>query len=156
MREHALGDFNAITTTFPAAEYLGGTVDNTGFTYIDIDPGPNQVIDTVFPPSSWTFLMFSPSGLVKQYYAEGSNMPTEKQLIAVAAWGPMYYSNVPCKGAAAANWPHDTCPRGYAYLSGELLFNKGFFWINAVDMDDGSPYGAPLTLDCLNTVGAAQ
>ncbi|MDR1043536.1 MAG: inverse autotransporter beta domain-containing protein [Candidatus Adiutrix sp.] len=118
---------------FQAADAVGGSVNNSGFTYIDSPP--NCQVDS-WPSPGWSDTGEIVSGygpvVSSVHYSTTSKLPGTLQLLAVA--------KVSGKGAAfAANWPDGTLG-GKNYWSGEV-FLEGFggtFRARVVNLSNGA------------------
>jgi hypothetical protein len=95
--DYVPGNFNSGLTTFPAAGFCGGTVNN-GSANLSSTPG-------VFG-ADWTTDTI-PTTSQDSSYANNSKLPTWDQLLTIARYDATYFPDVPRKGAAyAANLVH--------------------------------------------------
>jgi hypothetical protein len=125
-------NFTASSTTFPAANFCGGTV-HVGYSDIIIGGNRSESYTADFSGGIISGHWRSGDMYPNQYYSITSKLPTIGQLVAVSAYNSKYNSNVKRKGAAmAAGWPR------VLYWTGQVYFGStGYFFAVGVYLADG-------------------
>jgi hypothetical protein len=138
---NATGVFTDSTNSFPAANYCGGTVDNSSGVVSVSGSSPDFRL-SVSPSSDWR----AGDHWTYEYYSTSSGLPTYGQLLAVSRHDGGYNSNLRRKGAAlAAGWPDDDVSLGL-YWTGQVdLYSTGSFDARLILLAGGDDGVASLT-----------
>jgi hypothetical protein len=118
------GDFTDASTTFPAAEFCGGTV-HSGSSDITVG-GSGSYFYTADFTKGKNLNHWRAGDKANRYYSTTSKLPTFGQLVAVSAYDGDYHPNVKRKGAAlAAGWADSSDSKEYyRYRTGQMGFGS--------------------------------
>jgi hypothetical protein len=136
------GDFTDASTTFPAADFCGGTV-HSGSSDITVGGRGPESYRADFTKGK-NINHWRDGDRANRYYSITSKLPTFGQLVAVAAYEGSVHSKVKRKGAAlAAGWPDNASKKGYyIYWTDQVSFNSnGYFFADFVFMASGFDKG---------------